>query len=219
MRHLKSPLARYADEPIYTTLVYGDKTFVEVYKRLGWNLQFHNGNDYVNSSNPVKAYCSPVLAAHDGIVQKVEYTTSVSTKGNGITIEGKPFAENGKTKLICSVYWHLADVSVKAGDTVKAGQTIGLLGNSGYSIGGTLSPMAGTHLHFGVYEYEMKDGRWQLSYPNNGVRGAVDNELYMEANWKEKAPIYNPNKIEHLGSIANVIRKSVEALKRIFGLK
>ncbi len=215
---LKSPITKYKNEPIYITLPFGDKSFASVYKQLGWGIDRHNGLDCVNSIDPLKAYGSPVLATQDGVVQKVEYETSITAKGNGIVLEGLPFIDGDKKKLLFTVYWHLSDVSVKAGDFVKAGQRIGSLGNSGYSVGNSASPMKGTHLHFMVYEYEMKDG-WQLCEPDNGAKGAIDPIRYLEDGWDKNAPIYDPTWIEHSWGITLIIEKSINALKKIFGLK
>lgn len=47
-----------------------------------------------------------------------------------------------------AIYGHMSDVSVKVGDVLKVGDTIGLSGNTGHS--------SGAHLHFALN----KDGDW-----------------------------------------------------------
>lgn len=188
---LKSPIKKFNNEPIYTTLPYGDKTFLPQYKLLGWNLAFHNGEDYCPSANPQRAYGVPVLASQDGIVDKVVWDSPMSTKGNGITILGKFFQDtDGKQRILGTVYWHLSQISVKAGDKVKAGDMIGRLGNSGFVIGTTILPQKGTHIHFGVYQYVLgTDNVWRVEFPNNGVAGAVKPSDWLEESWKENAPV------------------------------
>lgn len=212
MKTFKSPIAKYKDEPICITLPYGSKAFVEQYKKLGWNLTHHNGLDLTNSTNPQKAYGTPVYATQDGVVQKVVYETSVNSKGNGITIEGTPFYQDDKRLLLCEVHWHLAEVSVKAGDFVKQGQEIGKLGNTGYSIGGGQSPFKGTHNHFMYYPYELVNGKWQKTEPNNGVSGAVDPLLWLDKDWKETAPIIEYDKKENISGILCIIKRSIDYL-------
>lgn len=51
------------------------------------------------------------------------------------------------SNTICTLYAHLEKVYVKEGDTVKAGQRIGFMGNTGSSRGG--------HLHFEVRQYSV----------------------------------------------------------------
>ena len=207
---LKSPICKYKDEPIYITLPYGDKSFVDAYRRLGWNLTHHNGIDLTNSITPQKAYGTPVLATQDGLVQSVVYDTSVSTKGNGITIEGNPFNQGGKKMLLCEVHWHLAEVSVKVGDRVKQGQEIGKLGNTGFSIGRGSDEFRGTHNHFMVYPYEYINGSWQKTEPNNGVKGAVNPELWFEENWRQNAPVIEYDKLKDMGIIFGIIGRSLK---------
>lgn len=187
---LKSPIKKFKDEKIYQTLPYGDKTYLNAYKRLGWDLAYHNGSDLTNSIKTARAYGTPVISAQKGRVQKVFWDSPMSTKGNGIIIEGEPFTDDwGQKRLLCTIYWHLSAIEVKAGDLVKEGQVIGRLGNSGFVIGGKTNPTAGTHIHFMVCSYIEKDGKWQLEFPNNGVHGAVDPLIWLESGWQDNAPI------------------------------
>lgn len=185
---LQSPVKKFNNEKIRTTLEYGDTSFVHIYKLKGWDLAFHNGEDYVCSVNPKRTYGIPILAAQDGTVSKTVWDSPMSTKGNGLTITGDPFTDYGKQRILGTVYWHLSQISVNAGDRVKAGQQIGRMGQSGYVIGTGDSIHAGTHLHFGVYQYILKDGKWEAEFPNNGVNGAVKPSDWLEENWKDNAP-------------------------------
>lgn len=66
-------------------------------------------------------------------------------------------------------FWHLSKLGVKAGDVVKAGQTIGLSGNTGYS--------TGAHLHYGV----KVNGSWVDPIANNLVHAGLfqaDGKIY-----------------------------------------
>lgn len=51
------------------------------------------------------------------------------------------------SNTMCTLYAHLEKVYVKAGDTVKTGQRIGFMGNTGSSRGG--------HLHFEIRQYSV----------------------------------------------------------------
>lgn len=77
-----------------------------------------------------------VMAAVSGVVNVAGYN---SARGNYIEVG---FGSGNKT-----IYQHLSDLNVKAGQSVKAGQIIGVSGNSGIS--------TGAHLHFELWE----DGR------------------------------------------------------------
>jgi len=72
-------------------------------------------------------------------------------------------------------YWHLLQngVEVNVGDTVRAGQWIGLSGNTGYS--------AFAHLHFEVQGYDSKGNYKQLATrfkTNKGVRYLRPGKFY-----------------------------------------
>ena len=87
----------------------------------------HNGVDYVGDDG------TPILAYRDG---EVVYSSGDQGIGEGIIIKH----DNG----LYSYSWHLQEGSrrVQVGDTVKAGDIIGLQGSTGY--------VTGSHLHFGL---------------------------------------------------------------------
>lgn len=89
----------------------------------GWN---HTGIDLDGDYN------SPLYASHDGVVT----TAGWNNGGYGfqIVVEGAGV----KTR-----YAHASKLFVKAGDTVKRGETIAMMGSTGRS--------TGTHLHYEVY--------------------------------------------------------------------
>jgi murein DD-endopeptidase MepM/ murein hydrolase activator NlpD len=94
----------------------------------------HNGVDYGGAKG------SPILAIERGKV--IEAKTGCieaqlhcnRQRGNYVRIDH----ENGYK----SVYLHLDTILVKEGQRVKRGQTIGTMGNTGYS--------TGTHLHLSI---------------------------------------------------------------------
>ncbi len=93
-------------------------------------LEFHKGLDYAAREG------TPVVATADGVVEKA----GRNDYGYGIQV----VIDHGygiKTR-----YAHLSKALVKPGDTVRRGQVIGLVGNTGKSVG--------EHLHYEV----IKDG-------------------------------------------------------------
>lgn len=87
----------------------------------------------------------PVIAAADGVVIRAYYSQSY---GNVVFISHRI---NGQTYT--TVYAHLSSYSVGTGQTVKQGQQIGIMGNTGES--------QGQHLHF-----ELHAGQWNQSKSN-----------------------------------------------------
>ena len=108
-----------------------------------------------------KAGNVPILAAADGTVSRVQKDGTFGTYGNLIMIVHKI---GGKTYE--TVYAHLRSYNVKVGQSVKAGQTIGMMGNTGGS--------TGQHLHF-----EVHTGRWNNKYSNakNPVHYMIDPDV------------------------------------------
>jgi murein DD-endopeptidase MepM/ murein hydrolase activator NlpD len=93
---------------------------------------FHNGIDIG------AAHGSNIYAVANGIVERTFYNAQ---GGNSIIL----LHDNG----LKTGYAHLSAFNVKAGDTVKQGEVIGFIGNTGVS--------TGAHLHFTVRN---KDGKF-----------------------------------------------------------
>lgn len=64
-----------------------------------------------------------------------------------------------------TVYMHLANISVRVGDVVSAGQVIGSMGNTGHVIPVPTSsnPYGGTHLHFCLFVGEPYNGGYAVN--------------------------------------------------------
>ena len=115
----------------------------------------HKGIDYALPLG------TPVLAAADGIVEKA----GVDNTGYGNVIIIRHLWTDG------TVYAHLQNWNVVAGQSVKAGDVIGHSGNTGNS--------TGPHLHF---EYRTVC---------NDYKSAIDPEIFM----KDSSPIQNPEPV------------------------
>ena len=94
--------------------------------------QIHKGID-------IRAKHDDVLATENGgKVVAVNHNTNTGG-GKSVTVE---YARTDGSK-VQTTYMHLSSISVKAGDEVKAGQKLGVSGNTG-------TRTTGEHLHFGV---------------------------------------------------------------------
>lgn len=109
--------------------------------------QMHHGLDIAASG------IVPVVAAAEGVVTRSYYSTSY---GNVVFISHNI---NGQTYT--TVYAHLKSRSVTAGQKVKQGQQLGIMGNTGQS--------EGQHLHFEIHK-----GEW-----NAQKRNAMDPKIYI----------------------------------------
>jgi len=192
---LTSPIKKLKGKPIITTLGYGDTSFAKQYAQLGWSIRAHNGIDYVCGRGREDSYGLPIIATQNGIIQRVDWDNPMSTKGNGIIFQGDTFAHEGKTKMLCEVFWHLSEITVKAGQRVSRGETIGYMGNSGYVIGDATNVFGGTHLHYMVYEYHL-EGTWKIKGDNPLTNNAVTPDKWLNPNWKNEAPEIDKIEIE-----------------------
>ena len=101
--------------------------------------QMHKGID-------IRARKDDVLATENGgKVVAVNHSTNTGG-GKTVTVE---YARTDGSK-VQTTYMHLASIAVKAGDEVKAGQKLGVSGNTG-------TRTTGEHLHFGVKNISADD--------------------------------------------------------------
>ncbi len=106
-----------------------------------------------------------ICAARDGIVSAAREDSDKGGLKNENLSDGNYVTIQHDDKSVAH-YWHLKKdgVLVNVGDTVKAGQPIGLSGNTGYS--------AFPHLHFEVQGYDAAGNYGQLAtrfYTDKGV--------------------------------------------------
>ncbi|OGX79798.1 peptidase M23 [Exiguobacterium sp. SH31] len=99
----------------------------------------HRGIDIVNATG------TPIVSAAPGIVIKAAEATGY---GNVVFV-----SHVVSEQVWTTVYGHLDSITVTAGQSIGAGQTVGTLGNTGWS--------TGPHLHF-----ELHRGEWAPGQPN-----------------------------------------------------
>jgi len=110
-------------------------------KDWGVQIKHHNGIDIVSP------YGTPILATTDQTICSVK--NDPSGYGRHIRAIDDQYEHT---------YGHLSLIIVKIGDTVKEGDVIGHMGNSGFVISGATpywkyNPYAGTHLHYGIRKF------------------------------------------------------------------
>lgn len=106
-----------------------------------WNRP-HTGVDLQPiDRNGVQKKDIKILAVAGGIVTKSEFQSGGA--GNYVTIQ--------HTNNLSTVYMHLNVKYVKVGQRVQQGETIGIMGNTGHSVGNnSKDKLSGAHLHFEV---------------------------------------------------------------------
>jgi len=114
-------------DAVRVTQYFGNTTFAA---SGAYNGQGHNGIDFGGPiGTPVRSVLSGVVQeVNQGAIKYCQYGKWVLVKHN-----------NGLTSL----YAHLSSISVTKGQAVGAGQTVGLLGDTGYA--------TGPHLHMTLY--------------------------------------------------------------------
>lgn len=112
--------------------------------------QMHKGID-------IRCNGDAVLATENGGKVVAVNTNKNTPGGKSLTVE---YARADGSKVQCT-YMHLGEISVKVGDTVRAGQRLGTSGNTG-------TRTTGEHLHFGV-----------TNLYTDGTRRDIDPAAYM----------------------------------------
>lgn len=103
-------------------------------------------------------YGKTIRATRDGTVYSVQKSTAMQL-GNYVVIKHKK-SSNGYTYY--SHYAHLSSISVKKGQTVKMGDKIGIMGETGLS--------DGVHLHFQITRNTSK--HYGRTYPNVSINNS-----------------------------------------------
>lgn len=109
--------------------------------------QIHHGIDIKTKSDAVLA------TENNGKVISTNHNANTAG-GRSVTVEYTR-EDGGKTQV---QYMHLSQITVKQGDTVNAGQKLGVSGNTG-------TRTTGEHLHFGVINVS-QDGKKQWVNPS-----------------------------------------------------
>lgn len=107
--------------------------------------QFHEGIDIKPVARDRRGEATdPVFAAMDGVVRHASAVAGNSSYGRYIVLE-----HPGATPAVYTLYAHLAKIEpgIRAGATVKRGQTLGTMGRSA---GGYTIPRDRAHLHFEI---------------------------------------------------------------------
>lgn len=162
-------------------------------------LQGHNGVDIV------APWGTPIYAVEDALV----VTVKNSPEGYGKYIKTLNFDLGHEW-----TYGHLSRIDVAEGQSIKAGDQIGLMGNTGFVISGDTpywknNPYAGTHLHLGLRLVENKNESPRTTYGNgirahvkdwrNGFYGAVD---WITLLWKD-----DDNDMSLIGMLKRLVLK------------
>ena len=145
----KGVLGWPAPESARLTQGYGGTAFA---LKGGYKGRWHNGVDFGGASG------SLIAAAEEGTVLAAGNQDLYCKRG----AYGKFVVIRHSNNLV-TLYAHMSKLNVTAGQRVVRGETIGYMGNSGYSFG--------THLHFTVYDgttFSMRGSRTCGPMPSGG---------------------------------------------------
>lgn len=128
--------------------------------RGGYRGKWHNGLDFGG------AFGSPILAAESGTVIAAGDQDIYCRKG----AYGK-FAVIRHPNNLVTLYGHMSQVAVQAGQKVARGEAIGYMGKTGYALG--------THLHFTVYDAATFSMRGSKTCGPMPTGGDIDPRKYL----------------------------------------
>tara|TARA_R110002126_G_scaffold109583_2_gene246512 strand:- start:168 stop:869 length:702 start_codon:yes stop_codon:yes gene_type:complete len=176
---MKFPIRIPEGYQLIMTQPYANTTLNDWYKSRGITAPYHNGIDVVIGKNwrtdTAVTYGTACVTPTDGwTVAKKTFTTTISTSGNGMTIQSPVKTIDGVDTICQLVFWHLS--GVEDGTIEKEGDTVGYIGNSG-----TVRPApsancvhCGSHLHFMKFLFRKVNGQYVNVASENGVKGALD---------------------------------------------
>ncbi len=138
----------------------------------------HNGTDF-------QAGEQNVYSGMDGVVIEKQI---VPARGLGLGILTNQKYDLGQfgTHYLKLRYWHLKSFMVEVGDTIKAGQLVGISDNTGYS--------SANHLHFEGQPMDKDAGghpvyAWTgVAFPPGVIAGAIDIAPYFNGEFAEDIP-------------------------------
>ena len=118
-------------------------------------IQEHAGETYIDTEDRVEETTAEektlkeirrdrIYSPYDGVVVKAVE----SEVGNGIHVLIKHVSKDAEKTVFYSQHLHLSSILCEVGQTLKRGEILGTMGNTGYS--------AGKHLHLEIYTEEMK---------------------------------------------------------------
>ncbi|MGC3956835.1 MAG: M23 family metallopeptidase [Verrucomicrobiota bacterium] len=127
----------------------------------GW--QMHEGLDIRCLQRDKKSEpTDPVMATADGTVAYINRKPSLSNYGNYIILR---HVVDGIE--VCSIYAHLREVraDLKSGDTIKAGETIGILGRTANTSQGISKERAHVHFELNLFVSERFPAWYKKNFP------------------------------------------------------
>jgi RHS repeat-associated protein len=146
-------------------------------KRKGRKKKHHNGVDLNYSGGGNTDYGAPIVATHSGRVARINSDNS----GSG----GRYVVFESPDGSFLTKYLHLSSVVVSAGDEISEGQTIGLMGGSGFgkNLGYT------SHLHYEVHKQNSNGGYSAVNPLKNGtpidpqrwIMGPLESKYYFNS--------------------------------------
>ena len=172
----------------------------------------HNGLDIVSP------WGTPILAVSNQKVVEVKY--NANGYGKHVRCLGQGYEYT---------YGHLSEIKCSLGQELKAGEVLGLMGNTGFVVSGAtpfweFNPYAGTHLHFGmrVFTSWVGSGSYNIQYQsgdrgtiedyNNGFMGSIDSSLFFDV-------VPQTNTIELQLTVISLANQAILLLKQLIRLK
>ena len=171
------------------------------------NTRHHNGTDIV-TGNPNE----PVLAAMNGRVIKAE-KSKAANGGFGYYVVVRHMVG---TKFYTSLYAHMKkdSIKVKVGQSVKAGDQLGIIGDTGYT--------TGAHLHWEIWQGRThgwsSDGRGFVDPMQFIPAMAASDDVKASVNEPTPKPI-KPNPAPNHAQTASKIAKTTSKQEKFYVVK